>query len=71
MANILNLYKKYFGKEINLVTFSIVLGFAIPFISWLVEIIVQKTSFTLASIIQLHKSTPALIIIDLLPVILI
>ena len=71
MANILNLYKKYFGKEINLVRFSIAVGFAIPLISWIVEIIVQKIPFSLASLIQLHKSTPALIVIDLLPIILI
>ncbi len=71
MANILNLYKKYFGKEINLISFSVVVGFAIPIISWIVEIIIQKAPFSPASLIHLHKNIPALIVIDLLPLILI
>ncbi|MBN2524664.1 MAG: PAS domain S-box protein [Bacteroidales bacterium] len=71
MANFLNSYKKYFVKEINIITVAIVIGIAIPVITWIIEIIVHNLPVTPASIILLHKNIPSLLLVDVLPFILV
>jgi len=71
MANFLNSYKKYFIKEINIITVAIVIGIAIPVITWIIEIIVRDLPVTPASIILLHRNIPSLLLVDVLPFILV
>jgi len=71
MANFLNSYKKYFIKEINILTVAIVIGIAIPVITWIIEIIVRDLPVTPASIILLHRNIPSLLLVDVLPFILV
>jgi len=67
----LNSYKKYFIKEINIITVAIVIGIAIPVITWIIEIIVRDLPVTPASIILLHRNIPSLLLVDVLPFILV
>ncbi len=67
----MNSYKKYFIKEINIITVAIVIGIAIPVITWIIEIIVRDLPVTPASIILLHRNIPSLLLVDVLPFILV
>jgi PAS domain S-box-containing protein len=71
MTNILERYKRYLGKELNIVTLAIIIGVSIPLISWIIEIATNKLPVTFSSIVQLHKNTPSFLLVDLLPLVLI
>lgn len=71
MTKILQLYKKYFGKETNQLPIAIVIGCLLPIIAWIAEIINNKSTVSPAAILDLHKNNPALYVIDIIPLILI
>jgi PAS domain S-box-containing protein len=71
MARLLKTYKKFFKKEANPVTSAIIIGSLLTLLSWVIEIIVHKMPVTLSGIVQLHKITPSLIIIDIIPLVMI
>jgi PAS domain S-box-containing protein len=71
MARLLESYKKIFGQRINPMPLTIVISCLILIIAWIIEIIANRISITPAGIIELHKSTPVLILIDFVPLIII
>jgi len=71
MTRLLKIYKRFFKEDSNPVSFAVIIGCLLPVISWIIEIIVHKLTVTPASIIQLHRLNPSLIIIDITPFILI
>ncbi|MBN1598561.1 MAG: PAS domain S-box protein [Bacteroidales bacterium] len=71
MTKIFKTYKKLITEEANLLPVSIIIGFLLPVISWIIEIIIHKTPVTPTGIIQLHKENPSLIFLDLVPFIFI
>jgi PAS domain S-box-containing protein len=71
MKGLLKTYNKIFKEDTNLIPIAIVLGFMLPLLSWVIEIIIHKIHISPAGLIQLHKENPSLIVMDIVPIILI
>jgi len=71
MSKLLKTYKKIFGNRVNPIPAAIVLGCLLPLISWIIEIVANNIPITISQIIQMHKNSPSLIIMDIIPVLLI
>ena len=71
MSNLLKTYKKIFGRRVNPLPVAIIVGCLLPLVSWIAEIIIKKIPVTPAHIVQMHKDSPVLIIMDIVPFLLI
>lgn len=71
MTILLKTYRRFFKDETNLVSAAIIISCLLPLISWVIEIIHKKIPITFSEIIQLHGSSPSLIVIDIIPLIII
>lgn len=71
MTILLKIYKRIFKEDTNLVTAAIIISCLLPLFSWVIEIIANKIPVTYSGIIQLHKVSPSLIVIDIIPIIII
>lgn len=71
MSGLLEIYKRFAGKHINILPASVIISLFLMILAWIVEISVHKSPVTPGGLLALHKSNPALWIIDLFPVVLI
>jgi PAS domain S-box-containing protein len=71
MTILLKTYRRIFKEDTNLVSTAIIISCLLPLISWVIEIIVNKIPITFSGILQLHKLSPSLIVIDIIPLIII